>query len=236
MMRTLIGVIAIAGVGLGGYYFLFSPEQNVPPAPIVENEQVPPATDEAVGDEAVNMFADGTYAIRTEESVVRWAGKKPLISGYINDGSLALSEGVITITEGVKTGTFTIDMNTLSVNSTPKKPGQESVLGDHLKGERWFDVATYPTATVTIDEVVAGENGQYAVDGTLTMKGQTNPITFPATITVDEMGVLRTEASFEIDRTLWGITAGSGSFFDNLADNVIDDMISLSFTVVAERQ
>jgi len=157
-------------------------------------------------------------------------------TGLMNDGSLALTEGVVSVSDGVKTGVFTIDMNTLSVNSTPTKPGQESTLEGHLKGERWFDVATHPTATVTIDEVRPQGGNQFTVVGTLAMKGEVHPISFPATITGDEAGVLRAEASFEIDRTLWGITSGSGSFFDNLADNVIDDMIALSFTLVAERQ
>jgi hypothetical protein len=59
---------------------------------------------------------------------------------------------------------------------------------------------------------------------------------FPARVYQNALGQLVAEAGLEFDRTLWGITAGSGSFFDNLADNVIDDMVVLSFLLIAEPQ
>jgi len=72
--------------------------------------------------------------------------------------------------------------------------------------------------------------------GDLTIKGQTHEVTFPATIYTDNEGVTYAEATFGIDRTLWGITAGSSSFFDNLADNVVDDIVAMSFKLVARSQ
>jgi polyisoprenoid-binding protein YceI len=79
-------------------------------------------------------------------------------------------------------------------------------------------------------------NFNYEIQGDLTLKGETHPVTFPAVIYLDAEGALVAEAATEIDRTLWGITAGSGSFFDNLADNAIDNMISLSFYLVATKE
>jgi polyisoprenoid-binding protein YceI len=73
----------------------------------------------------------------------------------------------------------------------------------------------------------------YDVVGDLTMKGATGEVAFPATIYLDTEGKLHAEARFEFDRTQWGITAGSGSFFDDLADNVIDDMVAVTFSLVA---
>ena len=49
-----------------------------------------------------------------------------------------------------------------------------------------------------------------------------------------EDGLLKARGTFQIDRTKWGITFGSGNFFSNLADNAIDDMISLELNLVAE--
>jgi polyisoprenoid-binding protein YceI len=68
------------------------------------------------------------------------------------------------------------------------------------------------------------------------MKGQTHEVTFPAMIYLDGEGRLHARAETEIDRTKWGITSGSANFFDDLADNVIDDMVALSFHVVAVKQ
>ena len=39
-------------------------------------------------------------------------------------------------------------------------------------------------------------------------------------------------SSFSIDRTLWGVTYKSGSFFKNLADRLIDDAIQFDIELV----
>lgn len=184
------------------------------------------------------VVADGSYTVDTQSSVVRWSGKKPLISGYTNSGTIGVSSGSITVADNTASGEFTIDMDTLDVGLTAKKPGQEGALEGHLKGERWFDTATYPTATFVITNVNKRADSDathiYDVTGDLTMKGITNRISFPAEIYQTASGEIRAIASTEIDRTKWGITAGSGSFFDDLADNVIDDMIAISFDISAQ--
>jgi polyisoprenoid-binding protein YceI len=182
---------------------------------------------------SADRIPDGMYAVVAEESSFTWSGKKPLIEGYINTGSIAFREGVVTVSGGEVSGTVALDMNTLTALGTPKKPGQEGMLAEHLKGERWFDVATYPTAEVDIVGMTPGTDGSYEVTANLTLHGSTNEIVFPAQVSVDESGSVLVEAQTEIDRTRWGITAGSGSFFDDLADNMVDDMIAISFMIVA---
>ncbi len=235
MTKTLIiGLVVVAVIALGGF-FLWTPAG----APETTDEARQEAQSEAITEESKVVTA-GTYVVVPEESDVRWAGKKPLIDGYVNSGSLALESGSIVVTETTATGDFVIDMNTLSVSQTPTKPGKESSLEGHLKGENWFNVAAFPTATFDIVEVSpradSGTAFVYDVRGNLTMKGETHELSFPALIYLDANGVLHADATLEFDRTLWGITAGSGSFFDNLADNAIDDMVSLSFNLVAEKQ
>lgn len=224
-MKIVVAAI-VALVLIGASVFYFSGKESPVETNIISSNK-----------EALGVVEEGTYRVVAEESTVNWAGKKPLIEGYVNTGSIAVSEGVINVEEGEATGTFTIDMNTLSVSSTPTKPGRENALEDHLKGERWFDVGAYPTATFTITNVSPREGSEetytYDVTGDLTMKGETHEVTFPAQIYTDVEGQVRAEASFEIDRTLWGITASSDSFFDDLADNVVDDMVALSFSLVA---
>jgi polyisoprenoid-binding protein YceI len=241
MKNTLIiGAIAVLVLIIG--FVLWKPSAPVQ-APLTE---MPPVEDVQEGEVATNVpdmsvVPLGTYTIRSEESVVGWAGKKPLIDGYVNDGSIAVTSGEVVIGETGVTGTITLDMNTLSVSGTPAKPGQESALEGHLKGERWFDVATYPTAVVALKSIVArpdvASSGEYDVVADLTMHGVTEEVQFVAQITHDaEMRRITAQADFEIDRTKWGVTAGSGSFFDNLEDNVVDDMVALSFTLVADAQ
>lgn len=223
-----------------GLFYVLSSEQSSAPTKTVEDEML---TEEQGDDTATVLVArevvpDGVYVVRTAESVVNWAGKKPLIEGYINSGSLAVSEGQITVAMDSATGSFVVDMDTLSVSDTPTKPGAENTLEGHLKSDRWFNVAEYPTATFEIVEVTPREDSQdtfiYDVRGNLTMKGETGELSFPAEIYLGDDGMLHAKADFEFDRTKWGITSGSGSFFDDLADNVIDDMVALSFDLVAE--
>jgi len=230
-MKALIGIIVIGLLAIGGYT-LWAPGSSM------EEAMSATAEDSMMAD--AQAVTEGEYTILANESTVRWAGKKPLIEGYVNTGSFSLSEGTIDVVSPEEaTGTFTINMETLSVTATPKKPGQESALEGHLKGERWFDAAQYPTATFEITQVTPETSEEkkfaYSVVGNLTLKGQTHEVTFPATIYQDADGLLHATASFEIDRTQWGITSGSASFFDNMADNAIDDMVALSFEIVAQK-
>ncbi len=140
------------------------------------------------------------------------------------------------VSEDSATGFFTIDMNTLSVGLTATKPGKEGALEKHLKTDDFFDVETYPTATFAIKSVTpASEPMTYTLTGDLTMKGKTNELSFPATIYLNDEGKLIAEASFEFDRTKWDITYNSGNFFQDLGNNLIDDMVAMRLTLVAEK-
>lgn len=183
-----------------------------------------------------SVVAPGSYTVDPAQSSFSWSGQKPLIEGYINSGSIALSEGSIVVEEAAATGSFILDMNTLEVGLTAKKPGQEGALEKQLKSDLFFGVAKYPTAAFAITKVEPTETSAtdfvYTVTGTLTMKGTSGELTFPATIYFKD-GALHASAETEFDRTKWGLTAGSGNFFENLGDNVISDMVALSFNIVA---
>ena len=235
-------ILLIVGVVLIGAVWLYMQNtktgDDVVPVPAGSTEQVAPEAEMTVEEQRTAMV-EGEYSVDTVKSIVNWAGQKPLIDGYVNSGTLALSSGDISVSSTSASGTFMIDMNTLKVGLTAAKPNQEATLEDHLKGDRWFNVEGFPTASFVITSVVPSttnvEKFAFDITGDLTMKGETHPVTLPAIIYMNTAGELVAEAATEINRTTWGITAGSGSFFDNLADNVIDDMISLSFYLVATK-
>lgn len=232
-MKYILGGIAILLIAGGAY--LYTAKTGVAPG---ETHQA--AGDRATAPADASVVTDGEYAVNAQESSVQWAGKKPLLEGYINTGSIGVTGGTIAVAGTEATGDFTLDMDTLSVSATPTKPGQENALEGHLKGSRWFDVAAYPTAAFEITSVAPRADSDttftYDVTGSLTMKGQTNAVTFPALIYQAADGKLHAHGELEIDRTKWGITAGSKNFFDNVADNAIDDMVALSFKLIAEKQ
>ncbi len=241
-MKYVLGIIVLAAA-VGVWYVMAGPgsmmtknevatttaNAGLQPATPVETNTAPTRT----------VVTEGAYTVNASSSIVNWSGKKPLIDGYTNSGTIGVTAGTIKVATTSATGEFTIDMNTLDVGLTAKKPGQEGALTGHLKGDKWFDVAKYPTAKFVIKSVKARPDSAttftYDITGDLTMKGKTNEITFPATIFADEQGMLHADAATEIDRTKWGLTFGSGSFFDDLADNVIDDMVALSFKLVAKK-
>ncbi len=232
-------LLAIGVIVVGGAWFIWG-SHSTPSGDMAK--PMTTGTDVSQQADAIDVtqpIPAGTYAVNTAKSVVNWAAKKPLIDGYINSGTIQVMAGTVTVAAGGTTGSFTMDMNTLDVGLTAKKPGQEGKLEEHLKGERFFNVAAFPTATFVITRVtpVATPTIEktHTLTGDLTMKGQTVSVTFPAVIYAED-GVLVARATADIDRTKWGITAGSKNFFENLGDNMIDDLVGLSISLEATRQ
>ena len=231
----IIAIIAVIIIILGGI-FLFLQSRNFFGF-FGNNENVP--VDETFSTREKSIIASGIYNITSENSIVNWSARRPLIQDYINSGTINIKEGIITVADNTATGNFIINMNTIRVGLTSKKPGRESALERHLKTADFFDVEKFPTASFTIKNVIAEPDSaktfDYTITGDLAIKNATNEISFPAKIYA-ENGKLRAEGSVEIDRTKWGLTYGSGSFFKNLADNAISDIISFSFSITAEKK
>jgi polyisoprenoid-binding protein YceI len=71
-------------------------------------------------------------------------------------------------------------------------------------------------------------SGRYIVDGNLTIKGITNPVTFE--ISLYKENTYR--ATLVFDRSKFDVRYGSDSFFDNLGDRVILNEIELVVDLV----
>lgn len=161
--------------------------------------------------------------IKIDESKVEWVGKK--VTGQ-HSGDIALKSGDITFEDGRLTGgTFVLDMT--SINTTDLKGGGAAKLNGHLKSDDFFGVANHPTATLEIKSATpASEADTYNVSGELTIKGITKPITFQAVA-----GSNMAKADIAVDRTLYDIKYGSGSFFDGLGDKMIYNVFEISVTL-----
>lgn len=180
-------------------------------------------------------FEGESLAISIEESEIKWEGRKTLVPNYADSGTLSFQSGEFFINDGVVVGGRAIfDMNSIEVLSTGILRN-EDVLKNHLKSDDFFSVENYPTAELVIKEItpVAGQSEQFTLSGVLTMKGITQNVSFPARVSY-ENGRVEIQGKTDLDRTLWDIRFGSNKFFDNLANNVIDDFFSVEFKVVAE--
>ena len=81
----------------------------------------------------------------------------------------------------------------------------------HLKSADFFDAETYPTMTFASTKVTATGETTWKVDGDLTVKGVTRPVTLAVEfdgVFTDPWGNDKAtfEASTEIDRENWGLT------------------------------
>lgn len=227
-MKTL-GILAILVVVVGGF-FLWARGGNEPMPTEVPNEQIDVTQGEVSGEQV---------PIDTEASKVEWRGSKTLVLNYEDNGTVDIKEGYVVESDGdIVGGMFVADMTTITALSTGRG-SDEDKLTTHLKSEDFFNVATYPESTFVIRGIeersdLAAENSTHLVTGDLIIKGITNTISIPANISEDENGNWDIVTLFDIDRTKWGIRYGSGSFFDDLGDNVIDDMIRFNVHLVSE--
>lgn len=168
--------------------------------------------------------------VDTASSVLTWKGTKP--TGAHN-GVVMLKDGDLLVEEGIlKGGEFVIDMSTITNKDMEGSEGAGKLEG-HLKSADFFDVATFPTSKFVITNV-EDKGDKLHVTGNLQLKDVTKSITIPATVTT-ENGVTTFKSDvFNINRADFNVKYGSKSFFDNLKDKFIDDMMEMSFTVVSK--
>ncbi|MBL7816813.1 MAG: YceI family protein [Saprospiraceae bacterium] len=170
------------------------------------------------------------FKLDASKSTFKWTGKK--VSGS-HWGYVKFSDGTVSVDKGkVVGGTFNVDMTSISVEDTKGEWGKK--LEGHLKADDFFGVDKSPKSTLVLKTVTPKGGNNFEVKAALTIKGITNEVTFPATITVAKTGVNAT-ASFKIDRTKYGIKYGSGSFFDNLGDKAIDNDFMVEVSIAAAK-
>jgi len=181
-------------------------------------------------------LTDGEYALVAASSSMTWEGRKPLIPGYTDKGTVAIASGSATVAGGAVTmGSVVIDFRTIKTLSTGKGNG-ESMQETHIKGADFFNVEMYPTGAFVFESLTPTADGAaYTVKGTLTVKGITKPVEFPATVS-QSGNLLTMEATAVLDRTLWDIKYGSGKFFENLGDKLIDDKFTVHFIAVGVKK
>ncbi len=163
------------------------------------------------------------YKADIGKSVVAWTGKK--ISGQHN-GKIGLKEGAFSVKDNkITAGTFVIDMN--SITCEDLTGGSNERLVGHLKSDDFFSTANFATSTLVVTGGEPFKNNVAQVTGTLTIKGISHPVTF----TVKREGSTYA-TTVAVDRTLYNIRYGSGKFFQNLGDNMIDDNFILEVKIV----
>jgi polyisoprenoid-binding protein YceI len=106
--------------------------------------------------------------------------------------------GAGTVTEGGDvTGTITVSAG--SIDTRNKKRD------DHLRSADFFDASTYPDIAFAVDRITtAGQ--EPSVQGSLTVRGKTRALTFPAAVSAFEGDELWLDAEVAVNRNDFGMT------------------------------
>lgn len=96
--------------------------------------------------------------------------------GYSNQVSrFDTTTGKVVIDNAAKTGSVDVTIDTKSVNTG------FPVFNNHIQGEDFFDTAKYPTITYKSTKLNFAGDKLASVDGNLTIKGVTKPVTLTVT-------------------------------------------------------
>ena len=170
------------------------------------------------------------YTVDVAKSSISWEGKK--FAGS-HTGSVNLTSGTLGFNgKKLAEGGFIANMTTIKTMDGDKP---NAGLDTHLKADDFFGVDKFPAANFVIKKIA--QNGDKAnITGDLTIKGITNSITFPATITWNaDKSVTATTEKITIDRTKYGIQFKSKSIFSDIGDNFIYDDFTFSVKLVAKK-
>ena len=166
-------------------------------------------------------LGDNAMKLNAESSTLKWKGTK--VTGQ-HEGTINFSEGGLAADEnGNLSGGFTVDMT--SIGNEDAGDMTAKLIG-HLSSPDFFDVATYPTATLVIKEG-SMKDGAISAMADLTIKESTHPVEVNGTYSETDGGV-NAEVNLEFDRSNYDVRYGSGKFFENLGDNLIHDNVTLT--------
>lgn len=183
---------------------------------------------------------DGAYTIDPATSEIKWQGSKPT---GVHNGIVPISAGNFTVENGLVTQ-GTIEINMAGITVLDLEGDSKNNLEGHLRGtvagkeEDFFNTTKYPKATYTVTSSSALDNdpdGTHMINGNLTIKDITKPVSFKAKINTDGNTFSATTPQFVVDRTEFDIKFMSTKFFDNLRDDFINDEFKLQINVNAKK-
>ena len=113
-------------------------------------------------------------------------------------GTFQQVSGSVTVSPaGEVSGTITVAA--ASVETKNKKRDA------HLRSADFFDSGKYPDITVRVDRITPDGDG-VTVAGALTVRDQTRPVSFPATVSAAGGGEVQLDAELQVDRSDYGLT------------------------------
>ena len=163
------------------------------------------------------------WTFQPNQSQLNWTGKAAF-SAYALSGTIQLKSAEITMgNENIQLGKFVVDMKTID--------SEMKDLTKHLKSKDFFEVKKYKTTVFELTQIKLSEENQWIAEGNLTIKEKTKPITFLITQSIVDSQLL-VKGKAIINRTDFGITFNSPSFFEKMKDQAIADDFELNFELM----
>jgi len=117
----------------------------------------------------------------------------------------------------------------LSIDTASYDLGDESY-NQQVRGKEWFDAAQFPNATFVSSAIAPAGGNQFKVSGTLTIKGKSENVTVPVTVT--QQGTTQSfDGALPIKRSQFDI--GTGEWKDT---SVVADEVVIKFHIVAAKK
>lgn len=160
-----------------------------------------------------------TTSIDPTKSSIKWTGYH-LAKSYEHYGHVQIKSGAVEHDNGTLTGgTILLDMTAITNDDLTKAKDNTKLVKD-LKSERFFNVAEFPTASLTITKVTEVDKQVYDIMADVTIRGITNPVEFQLTQTSSE-GAVVLDGKLAIDRTKFDVMYG-WSIENAMLSNTID--------------
>ncbi len=186
------------------------------------------------GDGASRESLNGAYEADPGKCHVRWIGRNLLNQ---HNGTVALQSARIELDDGrLAGGEAVLDMTAI-VCEDIEDPNLAQVLIAHLGTGDFFLVDSFPTARFVLTNAAPIANARpgspnYHVEGEFTLRGQTETLSFEALLGSNDES-LALQAQFDFDRVRWNSKYGSGKIYEALGQHIVNDLISISFQLVA---
>ena len=171
------------------------------------------------------------YGLDKNVSTVKWVAKK--VTGQHN-GSISFDSGTIAVTKNsISGGSFVINMKTIVNEDITNEDMKKKLIG-HLSSDDFFSIEKFPESKLEVKKVTLVSGNDYHFVADLTIKGITKSVEFNANVSI-KGDQLNAKGLITVNRTLYGIKYGSGSFFQGLGDKMIYDDFTLDFNIVAKK-
>ncbi len=174
----------------------------------------------------------GPLEIDPGESRIEWVGRNLVNKHW---GTIGLKSGSMEFCQGeLAGGEFVLDLTDLQCTDLAGTELHDGLIG-HLKSDDFFDVERFPEGrfVITSAERIGGPGSpNLRLQGELTLKGITHPLSFDAAAGFTPEGKPAAQAALAFDRTKWNVLYGSGKFFHRLAGHLVNDMIELQLRIV----